>query len=305
MNVRNRAKMMRWKRSLLCAAAGCLWLVFPRTASANLIIQASEGFNGPITCSSVVNVNNSVGSGPISSPLAICGNITGTGSASYGSLGQTFSFSGGYQANTATAFTDTLQLSGAPSGTPLDLQFLFSYGGTYSYSGLGYATLLITSQVFLPNQATFLLNDSEATYFCATAGAASGCPYPSPVLGASGSGSINRSLTSSTELLAPGTTQIPVNVEFSIGVVESPSANFSADFLDPFTLSNILVTNGNTGQMISGVTITGGSGATYPTNVQSAVPEPGASALVIVGALGCFLFRKKLLGFGENSYRSN
>lgn len=292
--------LVKVKRALW-AAAGCLILVFPNAASADLELQVNAATGG---CSDTVNVDNKT-AGPISVPFSICnGNISGTGDAAYppapgapATLGQKFSFSGSSSWNTAatgnvqvstfTAVTDPmLQLSGAPAGTPLDLQFFVSYGGTYNYSGLGYALLQPTAQIFLPNQHTFLLNNSTQATFCAVS---SGCPYTTPqynpAIGASGSGSINQSLTSTSVLLAAGTTQLAVNYEFQLLLIEggpataSPTDVFTADFLDPFSLTNIEVTNANTGLPVSGITITGSSGAVYPVNVPSAVPEPSYLSL--------------------------
>jgi hypothetical protein len=58
------------------------------------------------------------------------------------------------------------------------------------------------------------------------------------------------------------------------------------DFLDPFSITDIEVTDPTTGLPLSGISITGADGITYPVNISS-VPEPNNIWFVLASIISC------------------
>jgi transposase len=66
--------------------------------------------------------------------------------------------------------------------------------------------------------------------------------------------------------------------------VPTARAVYLLNFLDPWMLTNILVTDPTTGQPIAGATVSGSSGTIYPANASS-IPEPSSLALLFAGLI--------------------
>jgi hypothetical protein len=108
---------------------------------------------------------------------------------------------------------------------------------------------------------------------------------PTLVVGVSGSGTLAIPIGPGTYDTTVGTTGLPLSVGFDQhDNVNGGGSSFTGDFLDPFTIMDIEATDPTTGHPLSGISITGASGVSYPVNI-SAVPEPSTLPLIIVALL--------------------
>jgi hypothetical protein len=244
-------------------------------------------------------LNISISCTPTSGGAPVNGSLTGIATANYLTTGSgadlTFSSSNGGGAYVEIGSYDPdFQISGAPPGTPMALTFYGYFGGSYSYS-TGYEVLEgLTAQIGIDtsNGVTFLLNDTQRFGFCDGDDACDGLPsyYTNS---ASGSGSLTVPFQSITYDMTEGQSGIlALTSDFtqSTSAFGGYASSFTGDFLDPFTITNIAVTDPTTGQPLSGISITGAYGISYPVNVSS-VPEPSSlgllSAIILIG----FVFR--------------
>jgi hypothetical protein len=248
------------------------------------------------------------GPGPLTVPIsctptaggaAVNGSATGTATANFLPVGSgsdiVFSSSSSGLANVETSSYDPdFLISGVASGTPVALTFSGYFSGSYSYStnALVYDELVAQIGVSTGNGVTFLLNDTQFLTFCDVAGpgGAGPCNGFNAIDSASGSGNLTVPFQSNPYDTTAGGT-LTLTSDFNQTFVSSEgSSSFTGDFLDPFTITNIEVTNPTTGQPLSGISITGAYGISYPVNVTS-VPEPSSLGLLGTVIVMGFVFR--------------
>ncbi len=231
-----------------------------------------------------------------------CSSSNGSGEsmADYTSMGVKGATNGyGTNWSSRAEVFDTLFVGGLASGTPVNLTFLMTYSGSYDFTSDGpnsYDDISTTVLLGVNDPLSgYIINDSFSRRLCDPSWISvsnNSCfDYGATVFGA-----VTRSLTSSTLSTTAGA-GIPIWLTFNLS--EVGNAHVSADFLDPLTLTNILVTDPNTGQPIAGATLTGLSGTVYPTNVGS-VPEPTAFLLVATGCVILPVCRPRLRRMRES-----
>lgn len=169
---------------------------------------------------------------------------------------------------------DTVTVGGVAPGTQVDLTFLMSYDGVYSFTSLGVdGSVEASTTVLFSYNGTNIIDSSLGLNFCDPSLEGSGCNY----YGTSLTQTAGQELISTTVVATAGT-GVPVSLTFGLFVDGDSTGSLSADFFDPLRITDIEVTDPNTGQPIPGATLTGLSGTDYPAN---AVPEP--SSLMLVG----------------------
>jgi hypothetical protein len=187
--------------------------------------------------------------------------------------------------------------SALPSGTPVALTFITSpVTGSYTYSNTLYTLDEMDGSISV-NGIPEVAFGAQDLVICNPAAmiSLSGCPpvagtYPpntTVVLGINGSGTFTLPSSSGTYDTTVGTTGLQISAEFDQDLnANGGGSSFTGDFLDPFTITDIEATDPTTGQPLSGITITGASGVSYPVNVTSAVPEPN-SLWIVLASVGC------------------
>ena len=204
--------------------------------------------------------------------------------ADYTSVGLTGTANGVSTWSSRADVFDTLMVGGVAPGTPVNLTFLLTYSGSYSFVSDGptaFGEIDTTVLLGINDPLTgYIISDSFSRRLC-DPGWTSVSNNSCFDYGGTLYGSVTRSLISST-LSANAGAGIPLWFTFALS--EFGNAYVSADFLDPLILENILVTDPNTGQLIAGATITGLSGTVYPANVSS-VPEPSGILLLGTGVI--------------------
>jgi hypothetical protein len=186
-----------------------------------------------------------------------------------------------------------------PPGTPVALTFITSpVTGSYSYGDTLY-TLDQLDALITVNGVHVAASPDEQLVICnpAVVVTTSGCPpvagtyaNPTVVLGINGSGTFTLPSSSCTYDTTVGA-MLPISAEFDQDLNANGDSSFTGDFLDPLTITDIEATNPITGQLLSGIIITGASGVSYPVNVTSAVPEPN-SLWIVLASLGCCVAKR-------------
>jgi hypothetical protein len=226
--------------------------------------------------------------GPIT---ASCSTASGQGQAfaNYTTLGVSAAVGAAQSFTSIAQMADSITVGGIPTGTQVDLIFLTSYDGTYAFSAGPSSDANISTTVLLTYNGAinYIIDGGQSLQLCGTGleGTDPGCT----AFGSSLAGVAPGVTLASTQVVATAGTAVPITIEFALTEDTSMGASVSADFLDPFTLTNILVTDPNTGLPIAGATIMGASGTTYPVNVVSSAPEPStlgsiASGVFLIGA---------------------
>ena len=220
--------------------------------------------------------------GPVS---ASCSDIYGQGSgfANYTHLGVMGATAGSAFTSISEMF-DTVTISGIAVGTQVALTFVTQYDGFYAFHATGPSddANLSTTVLLAFNQANnYIINGGQSLEFCGLGLAPMQSCY---AYGSSLAGPAPGVTLVSSQVITSAGTGVPIHLEFSLFVDASTGASISGDFLDPFTLTNILVTDPTTGQPIAGATISGASGATYPVKVSS-TPEPSTWLTLTTGIL--------------------
>jgi hypothetical protein len=221
------------------------------------------------------------------------GTFSAAASATLTSLGAKASLTDDNGTGGAVAFAqDVMHVGGVPNGTPIDLTFEFTYAGTYSWlfdpgDRPVDEFLRVEPQVSFSFGSNTLVNTGGllSKVICGSNSQPvfSGCD----IYADSGNEVEAGTLISPTALTTAGSsisTNLSLGSVFEMGVTTITSVD--VDFLDPLTISDIIATDPTTGQVLSGVTITGDSGTIYAVN---ATPEPSTFAF-FVGGIGGLLW---------------
>jgi hypothetical protein len=216
------------------------------------------------------------------------GTVSGTGVAGYlssGGSGAAITYSGSGNFNAQEFSYDTLLIGGLAPGTPLALTFNGVINGSYTESVSAGADLQnnLTEQLAITSPAglTSLFDIGQALDLCVP----DGCPA-----GESQNGTLTVPLISTTFDTTVGAA-LTLSAAFYQQIL-SGNGSVTDNFLDPFSITNIQVTDPNTGQLLSGVTITGSSGLPYTVN---GVPEPSSLMLTFAAlALAPIIARKRV-----------
>lgn len=221
------------------------------------------------------------------------GTVSGTVVAGYLNsvgLGSAVSFNGAGGFYSEAFSFDTLSIGGLAPGTPVALTFNGTLNGSYSEATTGIIADYIGEQLSVTtvSGSTSLLNIEQEVVLCEPFGCSAG---------ASQSGTLAVPLSSTTFVTTVGAA-LTLSAAFYQQI--GGSGSVTDNFLDSFAISDIQVTDPTTGQVLSGVTITGGpSGVPYGVNV---VPEPSSLALTLAALMLASVMARKRIGLSK-SYR--
>jgi hypothetical protein len=220
--------------------------------------------------------------GPIT---ASCSNTSGQGQAfaNYTTLGVSAAVGADQGFTSIAQMADSIMVGGIPTGTQVGLTFLTSYDGTYAFNADPGSDANISTTVLLTynGAANYIIDGGQSLQLCGTG--LEGIDPACTAFGPSLAGAAPGVTLASTQAVATAGTAVPISIEFALDESASAGASVSANFLDPFTLTNILVTDPTTGLQIAGATVTGASGTTYPVNVVSSAPEPSTLGSIAIG----------------------
>jgi hypothetical protein len=274
-----------------------------------LLIGSCVGHAAPlqvsVNCNSTPLATQGAVTGPLTVPFTcptgpgIRETASGTVIANYPTLGSgsAITFAGDGTVSPVADFLDagrtgngiSIQSSTLPVGTPVALTVTGSLNGTYSYSNAGnlFIADTIISEIAIPGVVIpgvyggYLLFNEQSLYFCNPqfVHTKDSCDAGEGVISGSGSGSGSLSIPLVSGTLKTTIGASGINLDGSFAQEIGGGGTFITDFLDGFVITNVEVTDPNTGQLLSGVTITGASGISYPVNASS-IPEPSTLGLV-------------------------
>ena len=182
---------------LMAGVRGCCYVVVLAFMACGQLMQANIIYSGTLEVSFHDCVLTQGGVGPLSASCA-SSNGGGQGVADYTSMGVTGSTSGSAWSSRTDVF-DTLTVGGVPAGTAVNLTFLTTYSGSYSFiSGGTNGGVEVVTTVLLgigDPLSTYIINDSLDFRLCDPSWIASmSCLDYGPTL----SGTVSKSLVSST-----------------------------------------------------------------------------------------------------------
>lgn len=204
------------------------------------------------------------GSGTVNASGAI------TNSASFGSMISMSGDSpnGGVLLSIGTSIT----IGGPSSGTPVDLLFVLSYSGKYSYSESQWAGI---TEDYSLGIGGFNAGGVDSWSLCST-----GCDLSSPT------GIISGSLSDLVHTTTGSTIGYYVGFSNNVSSPGFSSGSISVDLLDPMNVT-VFALDPSTGALLSGITVTGADGTQFPVN-PSSVPEP-SSMLLLAGGFAAIM----------------
>ena len=282
--------------AILLCACGLLVLQVPASAD---ILEAEYQCNS----NNVVQVVSPL-SGPLNVPFSCSGTDIADGTVFVnplpGNQGSSVTFGGGLVV-VDTLATDLLTISSStlPLGTPIMLTAYSTLSGTYSYSvpAGGYVVDVVSGDVTLSGNGQFTEGSylsNNRLYFCSPSSPLGlGCPG---AISTSGSGSLSVPLVAGhfyTTIGSFAQLELDTEQEFEF------QGSFTGDFADPVTFT---VTDPNTGALLSGITITGDTGA-YVVNPTYA-PEPSSLGLLALPALALIAVRLRSSGSSKHAQQT-
>jgi hypothetical protein len=208
-------------------------------------------------------------------------------------LGSKFTFAPNLQGGSGMIMHSSMQLltvGGLPAGTGVVLNFVSQISGTYNDSVAQSAALFGSGQGLvldvLPAIYGFSLQHSSL------GGSMRGFTVFSGPPGTSSNGSFSQQFSSGPISVTAGN-PFTLESDLSFSLNSSGNASLMADFLDPFSIVNVVATDPSSGALLSGITLTSDAGVSFPVNSAGPAPEP-KSALLVLCCVALALLRRRV-----------